>query len=484
MAFSPDGKYFALISPASATVWSAETSLSGPFTTCFPSSVTWDSTKNRFAVNVFHQAYNGMKHPQSLRFKSDEPEDMGFGGQRQFNGPTSNPYGLTSNRNRVYAEPNVPGLKSFAIDLSLISLTPHIILAGPNKTFWVQESSQGEVTVTEAKEDRVTPKWKPLKCSAGPFTIHPGKSLIAGRDAVINFKNGKPFTEPGVGTLNAFSYDGSTLVSVDPKGKKVNFREMKTNKVIEVPVTEPETFGRLLPSPDGKYVILTDKANPSRNIFAQPGGRRAWQVFRTGEVFPLEDGVALSEYVSNVTKYLGDKDRIDKILNGTPSAGEPASAGSSYQPSPTARPASYPTKSNMGSVDRAIASARAQGFEVLEDTVVQGKGRGGRSFSYGPFKIEPGNEYFFIGAIDTSIATGRTYVNFHKYTPDERGKFVSSGDYMCNMELAGSAIYNAQKIVVGKNTADTKYKTQEMIISATCGGFEPMRIIVLKRRLP
>ncbi len=484
VAFSPDSKYFALISPASAAVWSAETSLPGPFTTCFPSSVAWDSTKNRFAVNVFHEAYNGVKHPQSLRFKSDDPEDLGYGGQRQGNGPTSNPYGITYNQARVYAESNVPGLKSQSIDRSFISLTAHIVLAGPNKTFWVQESTQGEVTVTEAKGERVKPKWNPQKCSSGPFTIHAGKSLIAGRDAVINFNNGKPFTEPGVGTLNTFSYDGSTLVSINAKSKKVNFREMKTNKLIEISVTEPESFGRLLPSPDGSYVVLTDQADPKRNIFAQPGGRRAWQVFRTGQVFPLEDGVALSAYVANVTKYLGDKERIDKILRGTPSAGEPAQTSSSYQPSPTARPASYPTKSNMGAVDRAIASAKAEGFRILEDTTVQGKGRGGRSFSYGPFKIEPGNEYFFIGAIDASIATGRTYVNFHKYTPDERGKFVSAGDYMCNMELAGSAIYNAQRILVAKNTADATYKTQEMIVSATCGGFEQMRIIVLKRRLP
>jgi hypothetical protein len=153
VAFSPDGKYFALISPASATVWSAETSLPGPFTPCFPSAVTWDSTKNRFAVNVFHEVYSGAKHLQSLRFKSDDPEDLGYGGQRQGNGPTSNPYGITYNQARVYAEPNVPGLKSQSIDRSFISLTAHLVLAGSNKAFWVQESTQGEVTVTEAREN-------------------------------------------------------------------------------------------------------------------------------------------------------------------------------------------------------------------------------------------------------------------------------------------------------------------------------------------
>lgn len=480
VAFSPDGKYFALISPAGACVWNAESSVPGPYTVCYPAGIAWDAKQSKFLINVFPGVYpSGAKVPKSLRFTADEEAQAGFGFALQSNGPSSSPFGLTYGANgRVYAEPIVAGFESQSIDRALISLSPVLVTAAPNKTFWIQESTRGEVTVTEAKGERVKPKWDPKKASLGPHSIQPNLSLLASRDTVINFKNGKPFGEAGVGFLNAFSHDGTTLVSVDVTSKAVNFRDIKAKTVIQVPVPEPANFGRLVPSPDGSYAILADQADSARNIFAQPGGRRAWQVFRSGQVVPLIDLAALQTYEQNVLTYLKDQTRIDKFLKGQT---EPEK--SAARPDPTARPANYPTVTNMRTLESTLAKWKTEGFSVVQDTTNDGQGRGNRSFSYGPFTINPGNEYRFVGVIDAATAQGRTYVNFHRYKPTSSGRMEHERDYMSESTLVGSAIYNVVSFSVGRNSGDTTYSPMTMLFTATCAGFDPLRVIVLRRRV-
>jgi len=383
---------------------------------------------------------------------------------------------------RVHAYANVPGHPYKSIDRSLSSLNANLVLCAPNRAFWVQNSTSGEVTVTEAKDERVKPKWNPKKSSLGPYTIQPAKSLLASRDLVINFKDGKPFTEPGVGLLNAFSFDGSTLVSIDELGKAVNFRDMKTSQVAQVTVVEPKNYGRLLPSPDGSYAILTDLADEKRNIFAQPGGRRAWQVFRSGQVIRLEDNFALRAYIDNVKKYLGDKTRIDAILTAQDNATNTPLPSSS--PTNQPRPSHYPTKTDLSVMELFLQKKRQEGFKIIEDRSLEGKGRSATTYSYGPFTWDPGNEYLFVGYIDAAKARELTYVNFFRYERDERGKIVHVEDYLCDMKLVGSAIYKAQTIAIAEVPPGKILDPTEAVIRMMVGGFDPVRVLVMKRRLP